>query len=116
MGLEQKVCPQAGVPLLSLNTHTLQEPWFLKLNPNGRVPVLIDHTRDDFIVFETAAILLYLLQHYDKDNKFGFPAKSNEESEMLQWIFFAVSLLDLCHHLYAYRSFSMVVLAPCKGS
>lgn len=66
-----------------------KEPWFIALNPNGRVPVLVDHLRNDFIVFETAAILLYLQQHYDKDNRFGFERDSNEYSEMLQWIFFA---------------------------
>jgi len=68
-----------------------KEPWFIKLNPNGRIPVLIDHTRNDFAVFETSAILLYLVQHYDKDLKFSFdPAQNpNEYSEVLQWLFFA---------------------------
>jgi glutathione S-transferase len=62
------------------------------LNPNGRIPALVDHSRDDFIVFETAAILLYLVQHYDKNHTFWFdPVKDpNTYSEMLQWIFFAV--------------------------
>jgi len=43
-------------------------------------------------VFETAAILLYLVQHYDKTHSFWFdPEKDpNTYSEMLQWIFFAV--------------------------
>lgn len=69
-----------------------QEPWFIKLNPNGRIPVLVDHSRNDFVIFETAAILLYLVQHYDKTHSFWFdPEKdSNSYSEMLQWIFFAV--------------------------
>ncbi|THH33819.1 hypothetical protein EUX98_g379 [Antrodiella citrinella] len=68
-----------------------KEPWFIKLNPNGRIPVLVDANRNDFVVFETAAILLYLQQHYDKKNVFGFdPAtEPNDYSEALQWIFFA---------------------------
>jgi len=68
-----------------------KEDWFLKINPNGRIPAII-HRRPDgteFPVFETAAILLYLSRHFDKDNKFSFPAGSDEESETLQWIFFA---------------------------
>jgi len=71
----------------------LQEPWFIKLNPNGRIPTIVDHSRGDFPVFETAAILLYLAQHYDKNHVFWFdPEKdANNYSEMLQWIFFAVS-------------------------
>ena len=74
-----------------------KELWFLKLNPNGRIPTIVDHARGDFPVFETAAILLYLQQHYDKENKFGFDmnAVPDDYSEMLQWIFFVVSLWQL---------------------
>ncbi|RDB22563.1 Disulfide-bond oxidoreductase YfcG [Hypsizygus marmoreus] len=68
-----------------------KEPWFIKLNPNGRIPVLVDRSRDNFPVFETAAILLYLAHNYDKDYHFWFdPVKEPKDySEMLQWIFFA---------------------------
>ncbi|KAJ7095364.1 glutathione S-transferase [Mycena belliarum] len=79
------------VEAINISTNRQKEPWFIALNPNGRIPVLVDRSRDNFVVFETAAILLYLGQHYDKDNKFYFdPVKSpNEYSEMLQWIFWA---------------------------
>jgi glutathione S-transferase len=42
-------------------------------------------------VFESAAILLYLAQHYDGARKFAFDpvAQPDEYSEVLQWIFFA---------------------------
>ncbi|KAF5331616.1 hypothetical protein D9611_007739 [Ephemerocybe angulata] len=74
----------------SKNTQKVED-WFIKLNPNGRIPVLVDRTRSDFIVFETSAILLYLAQHYDKGYAFWFdPEKdANNYSEMVQWIFFA---------------------------
>jgi glutathione S-transferase len=70
----------------------LQEPWFIKMNPNGRIPVLVDRSRGNFCVFESSAILLYLAQHYDKGRIFWFDAEKdpNDYSEMLQWIFFAV--------------------------
>ena len=79
---------------IDISKNTQKEPWFIKLNPNGRIPVLVDRARNDFVVFETAAILLYLQQHYDKDNKFSFDPKADPDSysELLQWIFFAVSL------------------------
>ncbi|KAJ3924682.1 MAG: glutathione S-transferase C-terminal-like protein [Lentinula lateritia] len=68
-----------------------KDPWFIAINPNGRIPAIVDHSRNDFVVFETAAILIYLQQHYDTTNKFGWDPKENpdEYSEMLQWIFFA---------------------------
>ena len=72
----------------------LQEPWFIKMNPNGRIPVLTDRSRGDFHVFETSAILLYLAQYYDKDHVLWFDAEKDPKnySEMLQWLFFAVRI------------------------
>lgn len=62
-----------------------------QINNNGRIPALVDHKNGDFKVFETAAILLYLASHYDKERKFSFESGSNDESEALQWMFFFVS-------------------------
>ncbi|KAF8964194.1 glutathione S-transferase [Flammula alnicola] len=61
------------------------------MNPNGRIPVLVDRTRDNFVVFETAAILLYLAQRCDSEDRFWFdPARQPEDySIMLQWMFWA---------------------------
>ncbi|KAJ7937116.1 glutathione S-transferase [Mycena leptocephala] len=76
---------------IDISTNVQKEPWFIALNPNGRIPVLVDRSRDNFVVFETAAILLYLADHYDKDKRFFFDSQTspNDYSEMLQWIFFA---------------------------
>lgn len=74
-----------------LSTNRQKEPWFIALNPNGRIPVLVDrsHEPSPFTVFESAAILLYLVRKYDLEGRFTFPTGSDEESELLQWIFFA---------------------------
>ncbi|KAF7291620.1 Glutathione S-transferase C-terminal-like protein [Mycena chlorophos] len=64
-----------------------KEPWFIKLNPNGRIPVIEDREAG-FPVFETGAILAYLQQKYDVQNKFGFVGE-REKSEVLQWMFWA---------------------------
>ena len=78
---------------MNISKNIQKEPWFLAMNPNGRIPVLVDRRRQDFPVFETAAILLYVAEHYDTAKKFWFdPSKQPEEySTMLQWMFWAVS-------------------------
>lgn len=59
-------------------------PEFLKLNPNGRIPVIVDRDNDDFVVFESGAILVYL------GEKFGqlYPADPKKRSVTLQWLMF----------------------------
>jgi len=75
---------------INLAQNVQKEPWFIEKNPNGRIPILTDHNRNDFIVFESSAILLYLGQHYDPGFKLSFDPvnQPNDYSEMLQWVFF----------------------------
>jgi len=87
--------PSAGleydVRVLTLSKFEQKEPWYLKINPNGRVPALVHHRPNgtDFAVFESSAIISYLVQRFDPEHKFSFPVGSDWESEALQWIFFA---------------------------
>ena len=105
---------------IDISTNVQKEPWFIKLNPNGRIPTLVDRKRNNFVVFETAAILLYLQQHYDKDKKFGFdPAtQADDYSVELQWIFFAVRVTPFLGYmvLLTWYDHSTEELAPCKDS
>ncbi|KAJ1299659.1 hypothetical protein OPQ81_009111 [Rhizoctonia solani] len=75
---------------IDIRNNEQKEEWFLKINPNGRIPALVDPMRGNFAVFESAAILLYLSQHYDKDKKFSYDPVTEPDSysEQLQWIFF----------------------------
>lgn len=57
---------------------------FLTLNPNGRIPVIIDRENDDFTVFESGAIMMYLA---DKTQKF-FPTNEKQRSQVIQWLMF----------------------------
>ena len=93
---------------IDISKGTQKEPWFIRMNPNGRIPVVVDPNRANFTVFETAAILLYLAQHYDTQLKFTFDpqTRANEYSEMLQWIFFTVS----CQFWWALCCFILLVL------
>ncbi|KAH9949877.1 putative theta class glutathione s-transferase [Amylocystis lapponica] len=78
------------VTRIDISKNTQKEPWFIALNPNGRIPALLDN---GFSIFESAAILLHLAKEYDTRHTFAFdpvdPAQSRDWSEMLQWMFFA---------------------------
>ena len=60
-------------------------PAFLAINPNGKVPVIID---GDAIVFDSNAILLYL---GEKTGKFMPPATNAERGQLLSWLMFVAS-------------------------
>ena len=64
-----------------------KEDWFLQINPNGRIPAIVDRSNEDFKVFESAAILSYLSDKYQKFN-YKDPKLRNE---VLQWMCFQVS-------------------------
>ncbi|KAL0565360.1 ATP-dependent DNA/RNA helicase [Marasmius crinis-equi] len=70
----------------------VKAPWFLSINPNGRIPAIVRHDSEqgDFNVFETSAILAYLAAEFDKNYEFGFDPRTHpkEYSEVLQWLFF----------------------------
>jgi glutathione S-transferase/GST-like protein len=61
-----------------------KEPWFLALNPNGRIPVLVDRAHDDFTVFESGAILIYLAEASGR----LLPTDRKGRSRVLQWLMF----------------------------
>ena len=51
-----------NVHAIDLMANQQKEDWFLKLNPNGRVPVIVDRTEGNFAVFESGAIMVYLAE------------------------------------------------------
>mgnify|MGYP000039920967 CR=1 FL=1 len=56
---------------VNLLANDQKQPDFLALNPNGRIPAIVDHGNGDFAVFESGAILQYL---GDKAGQF-YPAE-----------------------------------------
>ncbi len=71
-------------------------PEFLALNPNGHIPVVVDHTPDgEVTVWESMACTLYIArQHGAHDGQDVSPASAREEAEALRWGFWAVNELE----------------------
>jgi len=75
--------------VIDIMTNEQKKDWFLKLDPNGRIPVIVDNTQNPpFPVMETSAELLYLLKFADKKDTYGFKDEL-ERNQCLQWLFFA---------------------------
>jgi GSH-dependent disulfide-bond oxidoreductase len=64
---------------LSLSKQEQKTPEFLAINPNGRVPAIVD---DGFAVFESGAILIYLAE---KTGQF-LPTEQQARSRVVQWV------------------------------
>lgn len=64
-----------------------KEPWFTKLGPNGRIPVLIDHDKGGYAIMESLAIFNYLTRHYDPEHKFSFedPFEACTAEQWIAW-------------------------------
>jgi glutathione S-transferase/GST-like protein len=79
---------ELGLPysmrVLDLGRGEQKEPWFRAINPNGRIPAIVDHGADDFAVFESGAILVYLAEKTGR----LMPAESRGRSLVLQWLMF----------------------------
>ncbi len=80
VALEEMALPYAVVKV-DLAHGEQKSPEFLRINPNGRVPALVD---GDFQIFESGAILMYLAE------KTGqlLPADTRGRSEVIQWLMF----------------------------
>lgn len=69
---------------LDLQKNEQKEPWFLALNPNGRIPAIVDRAEDNFAVFESGAILIYLAEKTGK----LMPHDLKGRSRVIQWLMF----------------------------
>jgi len=72
------------VHAIDLLSGAQRAPDYLAINPNGRIPAIVDHDADDFAVFESGAILIYLAE------KTGqlMPSDAKGRSRVLQWLMF----------------------------
>lgn len=89
MALEELGLPYE-VEHIDISTNRQKEPWFLEINPNGRIPAIVDMSDDgeQIRVFEGGSILQYLTERYDPDHKLSFPRGSKEYWECNNFLFF----------------------------
>jgi len=72
------------VHAINLTQNEQKEPWYLKLNPNGRIPTIVDRDNGNFTVFESGAILIYLAEKTGR----LMPTDTNGRSQVIQWLMF----------------------------
>ena len=73
--------------VLKLSERKQHEEWFYQMNPNGRIPVIVDHDLEGLTIFETGAIMLYLAE---KSGKF-MPSNFKRRYAAMQWLMFQMS-------------------------
>ena len=77
------------VEYLRFENNEQKRPEFLRLNPNGRIPVIVDHQNEDFVLAESGAILLYLAEKTGR----LMPTAPDERHKAMQWLMFQMSAL-----------------------
>ena len=85
IALEELGLPYRVIPL-DFSTMEQKKPEFLAINPNGRIPAIVDRDNGDFAVFESGAILLYLAE---KSGKL-LSGELRARYTTLQWLFWQV--------------------------
>jgi glutathione S-transferase len=81
--LEELALPYE-VHALRLGEGDQKRPEYLKINPNGRIPTIVDRDEGDFAVFESGAIMIYLAEKAGR----LLPTAKKPRSEVLQWLMF----------------------------
>ncbi len=81
--LEELELPYETHPI-DLGKDEQKQEWYLKLNPNGRIPVIVDRDLGDLPVFETGAIMIYLAEKTGR----LLPTDAKGRTRVIQWLMF----------------------------
>jgi glutathione S-transferase/GST-like protein len=83
IALEELELPYT-LKVLDLSKGEQKLPEFLAINPNGRIPAIVDRDEGDFAVFESGACLIYLAEKTGK----LLPTDVKGRSRVMQWLMF----------------------------
>jgi GSH-dependent disulfide-bond oxidoreductase len=87
IALEELALPYE-LKVLDLAKGEQRLPAFLAINPNGRIPAIVDRSEvpgeDDFAVFESGACLMYLAEKTGR----LMPSDAKGRSRVIQWLMF----------------------------
>ena len=83
VALEELKIPY-NVHVVNLQSGDQKKPEFLELNPNGRIPVIVDKDNDDISIMESGAQLIYLAEKAGK----LLPTETVARSKVIQWLMF----------------------------
>ena len=83
VALEELEIPY-NVHVVNLQSGDQKKPEFLELNPNGRIPVIVDTDNDNLSIMESGAQLIYLAEKVGK----LLPTEAKARSKVMQWLMF----------------------------
>tara|TARA_B100001175_G_C19381074_1_gene576614 strand:- start:47 stop:733 length:687 start_codon:yes stop_codon:yes gene_type:complete len=83
VALEELEIPY-NVHVVNLMSGDQKKPEFLKLNPNGRIPVIVDTDNDNLAIMESGAQLIYLAEKAGK----LLPTEEKARANVMQWLMF----------------------------
>ncbi|MFO1199137.1 MAG: glutathione S-transferase N-terminal domain-containing protein [Burkholderiaceae bacterium] len=86
IALEELALPYT-VHAIDLLRGEQKAPAFVAINPNGRIPAIVDRDEGDFAVFESGAILVYLAEKTGR----LMPADAKGRSQVMQWLMFQMA-------------------------
>ncbi len=70
--------------MIDLSKGEQKQEWYLSLNPNGRIPVIVDRDAGDLAVFETGAIMIYLAEKTGR----LLPSSGPDRARVIEWLMF----------------------------
>ncbi len=99
--LLQEIGADYELRLVDTDANAQKSPEYLKLNPNGRIPTLVD---GDFVLYETAAICLHLADRHPEAG-LAPTTGTTQRAEFYQWLMYLNNTLqtELITYFYPER-------------